>query len=150
MIFIPEKFIPMKLPYKSVVTLRAALNALEGRDKTVEIKGQTQVIVKPFKFSGKARLKIARNLRAIEPAFQEYDTARIGLVRELADGEDRVPDVRLAEFNRRHEELLNEAAAEEVALTKLDEIELNLDDNDIPHGALAVLLEHLLSTHGQA
>lgn len=134
----------MQLTYKNVVILRHALQSLDGREKSVEAKGQTQVILKPFKFSGKARLKIARNLRAVETAFEEYDTARIGLVRELAGGEDKVPDAKLPEFNRCHEELLRETT--DVSLTPLTDAELNLDDNDIPHGALAVLLEHLLPT----
>lgn len=135
----------MQLTYKNITLVRAALNALEGREKIAEDKGQGRVVVKPYKFSGKTRLKIARNLRAVESAFQEYDAARIGLVRELAEGEDKVPEARLAEFNRRHEELLNEEPAEAPAFVKLEEGELNLDDNDIPHGALAVLLEFLLN-----
>ncbi|HVU38086.1 MAG TPA: hypothetical protein VHC95_07105 [Opitutales bacterium] len=133
----------MKLPYKKIILIRAALNALDGREKTVEVKGQTSVIVKPFKFSGKTRLKIARNLRAVEGAFQDYDTARIGLVRENAKPEeDRVADDKLAQFNKQHEELLESTA--EVTLDPLAEGDLNLDDNEIPHGALAVLLEFLI------
>jgi len=131
----------MKLTYKNTLLLRQALNALEGRDKAIEVKGETHLVRKPFKFAGKTRLKIARNLRACEAAFEDYDAARVGLVRELADGGDRVPEDKVAAFNNRHEELLQEPA--EVALTPLAEEDLNLDDNDIPHGALAVLLAHL-------
>ncbi len=132
----------MKLTYKNAIILRGALDALEGREKTLDAKGQTQVIVKPFKFSGKTRLKIARNLRACETAFADYDAARVGLVRELAGGGEKVPAEKLAIFNQRHEELLNEVA--EVALTPLEEAELNLDDNEISHAALAVFVEYLL------
>jgi len=132
----------MKLTYKNILILRAALSALDGRDKAVEVKGETHLVRKPFKFAGKTRLKIARNLRAVEAAFEDYDAARIGLVRELADGGDRVPDEKVAAFNLRHEELLKEET--EVALTSLSESDLNLDDNDIPHGALAVILDHLM------
>ncbi len=132
----------MQLTYKNAIVLRHALQALEGREKAVETKGHTQVILTPFKFSGKTRLKIARALRALEMAFEEYDAARIGLVRELAGGEDKVPEGKLPEFNHRHEELLRETT--DVPLTPFTEAELNLDENDLPHGALAVLLEHLL------
>ncbi len=133
----------MKLTNRNILILRAALHALEGREKAIETKGQMQVIVKPFKFSGRTRLKIARNLRAVDAAFADYDAARVGLVRELAaEGEDKVAEGKLAEFSHRHEELLKEKS--DVVLTPLVESDLNLDDNDIPHGALAALLDHLI------
>jgi hypothetical protein len=135
----------MKLSYKNVLVLRNALNSLEGREQAVEAKDGTHLVRRPFKFAGKTRLKIARDLRACEGAFEEYDAARVGLVRELAGGGEKVPEGKLAEFTQRHEELLKEEA--EVALAPLTEAELNLDDNDVPHWALAVLLEHLVSTN---
>ena len=130
----------MKLSNKQILQLRAALLALDGIDKAVEVKGQDKPVLirKPFSFSGKTRLKIARNLRAIETAFEDYDAARIGLVREYSDDGRQVSPENLPEFTRKIEELLDEA--EDIALTPLDEDELNLDDNDIPHAALAVLI----------
>jgi hypothetical protein len=133
----------MNLTYRNIIVLRAALSALEGRERTIEAKGQTQVVVKPFKFSGQTRLKIARNLRAGEAAFQEYEAARVGLVHELAEGGDKVPEAKLPEFSRRLEEL--QQAETDITLSPLAEAELNLEDNEIPHGALAVLLEFLLN-----
>lgn len=132
----------MKLTYKSILQLRAALAALDGLDHAVDVRGQTQLIKKPFKFSGRARLKIARNLRAVAAAFEDYDAARVGLVREVAGGADQVPAEKVPEFTKRLQELLNDEC--EVALTPLTEPELNLDDNEIPHGALAVLLEYVV------
>ena len=133
----------MKLTYKSILNLRAALVALEGVDKSVEVKGQTQLIRKPFKFGGKTRLKIARNLRAAEAAFEDYDAARVGLVREVSEGGDEVPKEKLTEFSHKLTELLAEEI--EAALAPLNEEELNLNDNEIPHAALAVLLEYLMT-----
>jgi hypothetical protein len=132
----------MKLNYKSILQLRAALAALDGLDQAVEVRGQAQIIKQPFKYSGRTRLKIARNLRAVEAAFEDYDAARVGLVREIAGGADQVPAGKVPEFTKRLQDLLNEEC--EVALTPLTEPELNLDDNEIPHGALAVLLEYVV------
>jgi hypothetical protein len=132
----------MKLTYQNILILRAALLVLDGLDQPVEIRGQVQLIKKPFTFSGRTRLKIARNLRAVETTFQDYDAARIGLVRELAAGADQVPNELLSRFHALHADLLQEQA--EVSLAMLSEDELNLDDNQIPHGALAVLLQYLL------
>jgi len=132
----------MKLTYKEILTLRAALLSLDGLDKSVEIKGVAQIIKKPFKFAGKTRLKIARNLRACEAGFEDYDAARVGLVREISDGGDEVAPEKVGEFSRKLGELLAEEV--EATLTPLTEIELNLDDNEIPHGALAVLLQYLV------
>jgi hypothetical protein len=134
----------MKLTYQNILILRAALLALDGLDQPVEVRGQLQLVKKPFTFSGRARLKIARNLRAVEAAFQDYDAARIGLVRELAGGADQVPDALLAKFHALHADLLQEHV--DVSLTPLIEDELNLDDNQIPHSVLSILLQHLLET----
>ncbi|HTB63877.1 MAG TPA: hypothetical protein VK737_09830 [Opitutales bacterium] len=132
----------MKLTNKSVLQLRAALLSLDGLDKSVEVKGQTQLIKKPFKLDGKTRLKIARNLRATETAFEDYDSARVGLVREFsADGQQVAPD-KLPEFTQRLEDLLADEA--DLALAPLAEDDLNLDDNEIPHAALASILQHLV------
>jgi hypothetical protein len=134
----------MKLTYKSVLNLRGALTTLDGLDKSVEVRGQAQLIKKPFKFAGKTRLKIARNLRATEAAFEDYDAARVGLVREISDGADQVPAEKIPEFSKKLADLLAEET--DVALAPLTEAELNLDDNEIPHGALAMLLEFLMET----
>ena len=136
-----QKFI-MQLTYQNVLILRAALLTLDGLDQPVEVRGQLQLVKKPFTFSGRCRLKIARNLRAVEAAFQDYDAARIGLVRELADGADQVPDGLLPKFHALHADLLQEQA--DVPLTPLADDELNLDDNQIPHGVLAILLQYLI------
>jgi hypothetical protein len=133
----------MKISYQNILMLRAALLALDGLEQPVEVRGQLQLVKKPFTFSGRARLKIARNLRAVEAAFQDYDTARIGLVRELACGADQVPNELLPRFHALHADLLQEQA--DVPLIPLAEDELNLDDNQIPHGALAVFLQYLMS-----
>jgi hypothetical protein len=132
----------MKLTYKSVLNLRGALTTLDGLDKSVEVRGQAQLIKKPFKFAGKTRLKIARNLRATEAAFEDYDAARVGLVREISDGADQVRAEKIPEFSKKLADLLAEET--DVALAPLTEAELNLDDNEIPHGALAMLLEFLM------
>jgi hypothetical protein len=132
----------MKLTYKSVLNLRGALTTLDGLDKSVEVRGQAQLIKKPFKFAGKTRLKIARNLRATEAAFEDYDAARVGLVREISDGADQVPAEKIPEFSKKLADLLAEET--DVVLAPLTEAELNLDDNEIPHGALAMLLEFLM------
>ena len=132
----------MKLTYQSVITLRAELLALDGLEQAVEIRGQHQLIKKPFKFSGKTRLKIARNLRAMEAAFHDYDAARMGLVRELAGGEDQVPEALLPRFHGLHYDLLNEKVS--VESTPLEEAELNLDENEIPSRIVAVILEFLI------
>ena len=55
---------------------------------------------------------------------------------------EQVPAGQVALFTKRLEELLREDA--EIALTPLAEDDLNLDDNEIPHAALAVLLEYLV------
>jgi hypothetical protein len=132
----------MKLTYKSILQLRAALATLDGLEKSVEVRGHAQLIKKPFKFAGKTRLKIARNLRVVEAAFDDYDAARVGLVRELSDGGEQVPPEKIAGFTQRLGELLAEET--DVALRPLAETELNLDDNEISHTTLAVLLEHLV------
>jgi hypothetical protein len=126
----------MKLTYKSVLNLRGALTTLDGLDKSVEVRGQAQLIKKPF--------KIARNLRATAAAFEDYDAARVGLVREISDGADQVPAEKIPEFSKKLADLLAEET--DVALAPLTEAELNLDDNEIPHGALAMLLEFLMET----
>ncbi len=132
----------MKINYQNVLTLRAALTALDGIDQPVEVRGQLQLVKKPFTFSGRCRLKIARNLRAVEEAFRDYDAARIGLVRELASGAEKVPDELLPRFHALHFDLLQEDI--DVPLTPLTEDELSLDDNQIPHSVLAVLLQFLI------
>jgi hypothetical protein len=132
----------MNINYQNVLTLRAALQALDGIDQPVEVRGQLQLVKKPFTFSGRCRLKIARNLRAVEDAFQDYDAARIGLVRELANGAEKVPDELLPRFHTLHFDLLQEDI--DVPLTQLTAEELNLDDNQIPHGALAIILQYLI------
>jgi hypothetical protein len=132
----------MKITTQSALTLRAALPALDGLDKAVEVNGKTALVKKPFKFSGKTRLKIARNLRACEQVFLDYDAARAGLVRELADGGESVPAEKLSQFHQQHAALLQEP--QEVALTPLREEDLNLDDNEIPHAVVAVILTHLI------
>jgi hypothetical protein len=131
----------MKLTYKEILTLRAALLSLDGLDQSVEVKGGAQIIKKPFKFAGATRLKIARNLRAAEAAFEDYDAARVGLVREISDGGEQVPEAKVGEFSRRLADLLQEEV--EAPVAPFAEDELNLDDNEIPHGALAVLLGYV-------
>src|SRR5471032_557816 len=98
----------MKITYQNVLILRAALSALDGLEQPVEIRGQLQLVKKPFTFSGRCRLKIARNLRAVDNTFQDYDAARIGLVRELANGADKVQEELLPRFHTLHFDLLQE------------------------------------------
>ena len=137
----------MKMTTQSALILRAALPALDGLDKAVDVNGKTTLVKKPFKFSGKTRLKIARNLRACEQVFLDYDAARTGLVRELADGGESVPTEKLSQFHGQHAALLQEP--QEVALTPLREEDLNLDDNEIPHVVVAVMLAHLIEGSDQ-
>jgi len=134
----------MKLTTKKILNLRAALLALDGLDKAVEVNGKTALIKKPFKLAGKTRLKIARNLRELESPATDYDEARIALVRELSGGGDDVPADQRAEFFTQINPML--AAEHEVGLAAFAEDEFNLEANEIPHGALALLLEHLVAT----
>jgi len=133
----------MKLTTKKIINLRAALLALDGLDKAVEVNGKTALIKKPFKLAGRTRLKIARGLRELEPIATDYDEARVALVRELSGGGDDVPAELRAEFFAQINPML--AVEHELRLPAFTDDEFNLEANEIPHGALALLLEHLVA-----
>jgi hypothetical protein len=131
----------MKLKTQNMLNLRLALLALDGLTRAVEVNGKTELVKKPFKLSGTVRKKIARNLRVLQPLYDDYDHARVALIRELADGGESVPEEKMPQFNVQHEAML--AEIEDITLTPLSDDDLNLEQNEIPHLAVAIMLEHL-------
>lgn len=134
----------MKLQNKIIQTVFEAHAALDGSDRVAEKAGGVdtdKVIRVPYKFGGAARLTIARNLRLLKDAFEDYDKARQGLVKQYAaEGKETVePNTpEMEAFLKAHAELWK-AEVEVVGLKPLTEVDLDLDKNTIPPTVLASL-----------
>jgi hypothetical protein len=133
----------MKLTTAQCLQLRLALLALDGLDTVHDVNGRAVATKKPFKLTGKVRMRLGRNLRAVEAVAQEFDAARTAKIRELSGGGETVPADKQAQFRADHDAMLNEE--HEVALTPIPEDDLNLDENAIAHAALAVLDQFVIS-----
>lgn len=151
------------LKVKDVFELRNALLQLDGTDKEVPVQGQLgqpgqlKVVKKPYKFVGKVRLKIARNLNALNEAAErsegkrdEINMAHKKVIEEIkctlqtTPGLDvaRVQGAAIADYQKKFGEVMKEEVP--VDLQSITEDELNLDANDIPHQALAEVLKWLV------
>lgn len=135
----------MKLPYRQIILLRAALASLDGVEKSVEVRGQTITVKEPFKFPANGtRIKIARNLRLLREACDDFEEARMGLIKEICGEVDVVPPEKIHSIHKRISELETQESSE-LPLIVFTENELNADANRIQPTALDLILEHLVA-----
>lgn len=118
--------------------------ALDGSDRLGEkagAQGTDKVIRVPYKFAGSVRLTIARNMRALKEAFEDYDKARAALVRQHApDGKEEIepntPEMKA--FAEAHKNLWD-SELDLPGVKEITEADLDLDKNTIPPTVLAGL-----------
>lgn len=133
----------MKLKISQVIELQSALSRLDGIQKTVNVvtNGVTveRVITEPFKFGGKIRWNLSKNLAILTRILGEFDKARNDLLLEVSEGAGiiKAEDCeRIAKFNQQLAEM-RDSEDDVVGILTIGEADLNLDVNPIP---LAVLM----------
>lgn len=101
------------------------------------------IVAIPYEFSGKARLVVARNLAALEPHMKALETARAGLVKQLAKGGTEIPETDKEAVAKYYAEMekVSKDKCPPVNLTKLAIEDLNLDVNKtLPNDTVKKLL----------
>jgi len=128
----------MELKVRDILELRNALRGMEGRkESTTDKDGKPTEVMKYFTFDGKTRLALAQNLAAVKAAGAVVDKAMDDLVRQYADGGDKVtPENKVAYLNDL--EVLYEES-HEVELYPIKVEALKLDTNAIPVPTLAAI-----------
>lgn len=138
----------MKPTYQQVNDLIAALNHLgASTTKIIKENGQDKAVAVPYKFGSKnleVRRAAARNLRLLRPYAEEYSDLRNNLLMDLTEGRGHITDEEKglnARFNLALGKLDRTAIGEEVVLLPIAEADLDLANNAIPPGLVAVLAD---------
>ncbi len=123
--------------------LYQAFTALDGQTHVLkdEAAKTEKAILVPYKFGGKVRWNIAKNLSILKRHNEDFSKARDGLILELSDGTgsiDQEDGALISQLNAKLQELLAETT-EVTGLLTLTLDDLNLDTNPVPGSVLAVL-----------
>lgn len=131
------------LKIKDITSLYGALSSLDGEQKVVEgAEGAlSKIVIVPYKFGGKARWAIVKNLGILKRYVDDFGKSRDALINELSSGAGLIQEddhQTIAKLNQGLTEIL-ETEQEVSGLLKLSEDSLNLDQNQIPVTTLLVL-----------
>lgn len=124
------------------IQVLGALRALDGQQVIVKQNGGDVVVAQPWKFSSATlRLAIADNIAILSKLETSTDKARVGIIREIANGGDRVSvgTKEFDEFQRQYDAMNAAPYGAAGALTRIDAKALNLDVNEIPVTTLSAL-----------
>ena len=134
---------------RDVYYIRNALNALDGRPEAVSVKppgrseSESQVILKPYTFSGRARYQISKWNVEVRRALESLDEARKKLVSQyadpthLVDGAEQGAPANVVLFDKDWAAVLSEPVQFSLSPIRFDD--LRVDENLIPPSVLAVL-----------
>lgn len=116
--------------YHSMVTL------LDGPLRpTVTADGKTHVTRKPFKLSGKTRIKLTEVLTKLRLAIETFGEVRTQLIKQVTGGEEELDEkneAQLKEFQKEIRITLNQEVPFGDLTSSVELSDLKLDDNDIP------------------
>jgi hypothetical protein len=124
----------MILKISQVNELKQAISGLEGVKRVV---GDSWIL-EPFKFSGKTRWNLAKNLSILSSAVERYEKVKNDIILQVTGGVGIIEEndhAKMAEFVKLLSPIL-EAEEDFPGILKIKESDLNLDQNQIP---LAVL-----------
>ncbi len=134
----------MQYTVKQLNDLYAAFAALDGQTHVLkdEAAKTEKAVLVPYKFGGKTRYTIGKNLAILKRHNEAFVKARDGLILELSEGSGTIDDANTALIGRLNKELQDLMSQEEDGsnLFLLSEKDLNLDENPIPGSVLAILL----------
>lgn len=125
------------LTYDQVKQVAEGLSHLDGYDKLAK-DGAREFIVKEFyKFKKGLRALIADDISKLRPALRDLGDKNNDLIREYAEGTEKVLDKNLIEFTAAQRKLLDSPSGVAPAHIKLDE--MDLDANPIPASVLSLI-----------
>lgn len=128
----------MKLKITKIKELQTALLKLDGVERVVKIDDKDKIVKEPFKFSGKVRWNIAKNVGVLNRKLEGFDKVRGDLITQISGGTNIIkPEEteKMKEFQAQMADILQNE--EEVdGLLKLKESDLDLDSNAIPTEAI--------------
>lgn len=135
----------MKLKISQINQLKEAISSLEGTPRVVKIVtdgvSSEKIITEPFKFGGKIRWNLSKNLSILTHKMEGFNKVRNDLLMEISEGAGLIKaddHERKIKFNQQLEEIIN--SEEDVSgILKLSEADLNLDENPIPLSAIVAL-----------
>ncbi len=128
---------------RDILNLLKALSALDGRPTPVTVKDKdrevTQIVIKPYSFSGTARLAMARALVAVKDVNDALSRTHDGLVKQFADPADptQVSDANMQAFTDEWEKVLDAAVV--LKFARISCTELRVEENQLPVSVLAAL-----------
>lgn len=130
----------MKLKFSQAADLLAALAALDGYDRIIKDAGNERIARELYKL-GPLRLPIAKNIRVLREALEDFQRARNGLVMEASGGkgelDPKADPAGAAQLGLAVQTLLD--TEQELALEPLPEAEL-LAAGPVPPSVLASLI----------
>jgi len=127
----------MKIKSGEVIDLLTGLSSLDGYERVVKDGSNEKVMREFYTLKGGLRLTIAKNMNCLQVLAKAIRDARNGLIREHADGGDRVPPGKMVEYGEQERVLLD--TEHEVDLETIRLSELSLDKNPIPVSVIALI-----------
>jgi len=123
---------------KTKITYLDALQAVQALGKLDTYKDGNET--HHYKFTGGALVNIAKNLRVLKTAAEDYDNARVKLVKQFTDGDAPLKegDDKWPQFVTAVNGLLNEEVELDIMRIKLSS--LKLDANPVPASVLSALM----------
>lgn len=107
---------------------------LDGRLVVVKQNGADQLVMTPWEFgSGTLRLRIAKNIGALQAIEKQVEEARVAIIKEATKG----GTLDEAAANKQLADILAQPASGD--LSRIRASELKLDKNEIPATTLAAL-----------
>lgn len=128
----------MKL--SEIRNLFTALSMLDGEQKVVKNKGQEEVILEPYKFSGKTSWNLVKNKNILKRYTDDYTEVNDKLIRRISGAEsiNKEDPAQVKEYTDETKKLL-ETEEDVKGILKIKLSELNLDTNHIPISILELL-----------
>jgi hypothetical protein len=136
---VPDK--STTLTYSRVITLGAALGALDGGQKVITEGGKERVVPQPYDLSEATREAIADDEIALQGATEKVQSEARAFMRSLGGVVDQDDTEEHRTAKRQWDDFSARLGDREfhVALTKLNRTELKLGTNPIPPSVLAAL-----------
>lgn len=144
----------MKLKVKKIRELYEGFSSLDGYTEVSAGKVTEKVY---YRFSGKTKYNIIKNINILKRYSEDFDKARDELIKSISGGKDSISQEdkeQLAKFNKSVVEIL-ESEEDVKGLLKIKFADLNLDDekdedgkvtnkgNKIPNTVLAALFDFI-------
>lgn len=131
----------MKLKTGEIIEIYSALLQLDGESISAKNNGADVVIKKPFKFSGKTRWNLAKDITILKKHSEKFNETRDNFIKSLSGGSNQIDQsdkTKLVEFQEQvNAELQKVEDVEGVLKIKIDE--LKLDENAISSNILSAI-----------